>query len=93
MVLNRKDQRLISPADLDELKERAQDGIDMRAALNTLSTKRLQMMETVRTGVAPGLKVPFMFTEAEARGWLEFESDLGDALLEIQSKRGEGVSF
>jgi hypothetical protein len=86
-VGQRRDQRLIHPARLAELEELAQDGQDMRAALNTLSSKRLQMMEAVRTEAVRGV------TENIARGWLEFESDLGDALLEIQRKRGEEAPF
>ena len=89
MVLGRKDQKLIASTRLAELEELAQDGKDMRAALQTLSSKRLQMMEAIRTA-------PFLghgIAETTARGWLEFESDLGDALLEIQRKRGEEAPF
>ena len=89
MVMGRKDQRLISPARLDELETLAQDGKDMRAALNSLSSKRLQMMETVREGLAVGADIEYDM----ARGWIEFESDLGDALLKEQAKRGEGAGF
>lgn len=81
MVLSRRDQRLIHPTRLAELEELAQDGKDMRAALASLSSKRLQMMELIRTN-PPAMR---------ASGWIEFESDLGDALLEIQRKRGEGI--
>lgn len=78
MVLRRKDQRLISPARLAELEELAQDGKDMRWAIKRLDPKRYEMMAKIRDES----------TDAErARGWLEHESDLGDALLEILGKR------
>lgn len=85
-VGRRTDQRLIHPAELDALRELAQDGKDMRAALNSLSSKRLRMMERIRT------EQPYVPADFE-RGWIEFESDLGDALLEIQRKRGEEAPF
>ena len=89
MVMGRKDQRLISPARLDELETLAQDGKDMRAALNSLSSKRLVNMEVIREGQSPLYDV----VTAAARGWIEFESDLGDALLKEQAKRGEEAGF
>jgi hypothetical protein len=81
--MNRRDQQLINKAELDQLRELAQDGQDMRAALTSLSTKRLEKMEAVRVGNSTGFGVDVPV----ARGWLEFESDLGDALLAIQRKR------
>lgn len=86
-VGKRRDQQLIHPAALAELKELAQDGKDMRAALNTLKSKRLQMMEQSRSFPVGG------DIGNRARGWLECESDLGDALLEVQRKRGEEEPF
>jgi hypothetical protein len=79
MVGRRRDQRLIDPARLSELEELAQDGWEFRRALGSLGPKRLRMMEAVREERA----------DAEyARGWIGFESDLGDALLAITSERG-----
>ena len=87
-VGKRKDQQLVHPARLAELEELAQDGRDMRAAVNSLGTKHLRMMEAVRTEhLRAGV------TENIARGWLEYESDLGDALLDVQRKRGEEAPF
>lgn len=79
MVGRRKDQRLIHPDRLAELEERAQDGVDLRAALRSLNSKRYRMMERIRLNPD---------SSAQARGWLEFESDLGDALLQLQRQRG-----
>lgn len=76
-------QRLIDPKRLAELEELAQDGKDMRAALKSLESKRLRQMQIIREGGARP------YTEAQARGWLEFESDLGDALLKVQANRSE----
>lgn len=79
-VGQRKDQRLIDSQRLAELEERAQDGIDMREALQSLKSKHYGMMEIVRNGHGPRLV-------AEAQGWLEYETDLGDALLLIRKRR------
>lgn len=95
VVLNRKDSRLINADELAQLRERAQDGVDMRAALNSLSSKRLEKLEVVRVGVG----TQPVFEVSMARGWLEFESDLGDALLRIRQQRegdipsDDGVPF
>lgn len=79
MAGQRRPLRLISPAAVAELEELAQDGRDIRRALGTLGPQRLRMMEAVR------LASP----QAEyARGWIGFESDLGDALLAIAAERG-----
>ena len=86
-VGKRRDQQLIHPAELAELRALAQDGKDMRAALNSLKTTRYIMMERVR--ILDRDHVDFH----HASGWLEFESDLGDALLEVQRKRGEEAPF
>lgn len=83
-VGNRKDQQLIDAKELAELRERAQDGVDLRAALRSLNAKRYQMMEIIREGEKHPFGVP-----SHARGWLEFESDLGEALLTEQRRRGE----
>jgi hypothetical protein len=80
MVGRRRDQRLIDPQRLAALEELAQDGRDVRGALVSLGPKRLRMMEVVREE-RPGAEY--------ARGWIGFESDLGDALLAIAAKRAD----
>jgi hypothetical protein len=77
-VGRRKDQRLIHPAELEQLRELAQDGRDVREALEALGPKRLQMMETARLDAG----------NERAQGWLDFDSDLGDAILAVQARRG-----
>ncbi len=81
-VGRRKDQRLINPDRLEELETLAQDGKDMRQALESVKAKHYQMMEVVRGGLGVDDTA-----YDKARGWLEFESDLGDALLEIRKRR------
>jgi hypothetical protein len=86
-VGQRNDQRLIHPDRLAELEQLAQDGRDMRAAVQSLQPKKLRMMQIVREG---GEAVGDIVA---AQGWLEFDSDLGEALLEVQRKRGEEAPF
>lgn len=83
-VGQRKDQRLIDPQRLAELEERAQDGIDMREALNSLKAKHYYAMEMVREAQHPSA---VNMEQNYYRGWLQFETDLGDALLGIRKRR------
>ncbi len=80
-VGRRKDQRLINPDRLEELETLAQEGRDMRAALLSLAPRHYEMMEIARSTTSGSYEWGF------AKGWLEFESDLGDALLDIRKRR------
>ena len=84
-VGQRRDMRMTDPQYVRELEELAQDGRDMRAAIDSLGSKRLQAMEVLREADRSVKGVPELV--AFSSGWLAFESDLGDALLKIQRKR------
>lgn len=98
----RRDHQLIDPARLRELEQQAQEGKDFRAALNSLGSKRLDRMQAIREGEQNRGVKGVSEVIAFSRGWLEFESDLGDALVKIQRQRegqpvaepvGEGLPF
>ena len=78
-MVNRRRQQPFDARRLAALEELAQDGRDVRRALMSLGTKRFEMMADIREE---------RHNPEYARGWIGFESDLGDALLDIVNKRG-----
>lgn len=77
-----KGMTLITIKELTTLRRRAVERADYLAALKRLDTKRLHAMRDIRSA-GDDYYAPF------ARGYLQYEHDLGEALLDVMRERGD----
>lgn len=77
-----KGMQLVSSDELSKLRAKAQELDDYMAAQQKLSDRHYAMMDLIR-----GDKVG-PIGEAHAQGWLLYESEFGEALLQVMREDG-----